>query len=86
MIQRVRAPISVDAVYDHKKRTFTPRAVVWEGRIYKVNKIGFHHTFREGRILYHVFSVTCPTIFFRIVCNTENLSWEVQEISDGEPD
>lgn len=61
-----------------------PKAILWEGRVYQVRQVGYHHTVRTGRTLYHVFSVTCDGLFFRIVCNTDTLSWEVEEIADGE--
>jgi len=85
MIQKIDAPISVDLYFDHKLRKVFPRLVIWEGREYLITKIGLHHAFREGRILYHVFSVESPSLFFRLVFNTESLHWRVQEIADGEP-
>lgn len=83
MIQRVSSPVSVKLFFDHKIRKAFPREVLWEGRDYLIIKIGNHHTFREGRVLYHVFSVVSANLFFRLVFNTENLSWKVEEISDG---
>lgn len=61
----------------------SPRWVVWEGKTYEVTKIGLHHTFRQGRVLYHVFSVETPTLFLRLVLDTETLRWRLEEISDG---
>lgn len=84
MIQKIDAPISVDLYFDHKQRIVTPRSLVWEAREYKIIKIGFHHTVRAGRTLFHVFSVECPTLFFRLVLDTDTLHWRVEEISDGE--
>ena len=84
MIQRLSAPVSVAAVFDHKGRAFVPRKVLWEGREYGVEKIGFHHTFRQGRTLYHVFSVAAEALFFRLVLDTETLLFSLEEIADGE--
>lgn len=86
MIERVHAPVSVKLIFNHKVRKSYPKEVQWEGKIYSIKKVGLHHTFREGRTLYHVFSAVSENIFFRLVLNTENLSWTVEEISDGEPD
>ncbi|KKS14592.1 MAG: hypothetical protein UU80_C0029G0009 [candidate division WWE3 bacterium GW2011_GWA1_41_8] len=83
MIERLKAPISIFSFYDHKRKLFTPLVVIWEGRKYKVSKIGYHHTYRSGRVLHHVFSVATKNLYFRLVCNTENFFWEVEEISDG---
>jgi hypothetical protein len=84
MIEKLKAPISVYSFYNHRKRVFFPGIILWEGRRYNVTKVGYHHTYRLGRVLYHVFSVATKELYFRLVCNTENLSWEVEEISDGQ--
>lgn len=60
----------------------TPKWVKWKNRVYKIKKIGLHHTYREGRTLYHVFSVITDTLFLRLRLNTENLSWKLEEIDD----
>lgn len=85
MIQKIDTPVSVTLRFDHKRRVSYPLEIVWEGRDYRITKVGFHHTFREGRILYHIFSVSTSTLFFRLSLNTENLFWKVEEISDGLP-
>lgn len=86
MITKVKAPLSVICLYDHKKRHFRPSTVVWEGRVHKIVKLGYHHAFRAGKTLLHVFSAASPTVFFKLVFNTDSLSWEVEEISDGQAD
>lgn len=62
-----------------------PKWVKWKNKIYKIEKVGLHHTFREGRTLYHAFSVVTKTLFFRIVLDTDTLNWKLEEISDGLP-
>ncbi|MBU1133156.1 MAG: hypothetical protein ABIA11_04080 [Patescibacteria group bacterium] len=84
MIQKLSAPISVLSYFNHKKRKFSPLLVVWEGKEHKVSKIGYQHKFWSGNTLFHVFSVVCEGIFFKIKLNTQSLSWEIEEISDGE--
>lgn len=86
MITKVKTPVSIIAVYDHKKRDFRPSVVIWEGHRYKIVKLGYHHTFRTGKTLFHVFSGVAETIFFKLVLNTDDLSWEVEEVSDGQAD
>ncbi|MEK7188644.1 MAG: hypothetical protein AAB685_02215 [Patescibacteria group bacterium] len=86
MIQKVNVPVSVSLVFDHIKCRVFPKWVHWEGKLYPIFKIGLHHTFREGMVLYHVFSVVSNTLFFRLVLNTDNLHWRLEEISDGMPD
>lgn len=60
-----------------------PKYVVWKGRNYTIDKIGLHHSYHEGRTLYHIFSVTAFTIFMRLKLNTDNLLWRLEEISDA---
>lgn len=84
MIQKLDVPVSVVSVFDHKSRTAVPKKILYEGREHAIKKIGFHHTFRDGRTLYHVFSVASDSTFFRIVMNTETLAWRLEEVDDGE--
>ena len=84
MIQKLSVPVSVDLFFDHKFRRSIPIRVIWENRNYPIIKIGLHHTYRQGRTLYHVFSAISQSIYFRLVFNTENLSWSLEEIADGE--
>lgn len=84
MIQKIDIPVSVVSLFDHKKRSFVPKKVLFEGREHLIEKIGFHHTYRDGRALNHVFSVASASTFFRLVFETENLTWRVTEIGDGE--
>lgn len=86
MIQKIKAPISVTFKFDHRLRVVKPEKIVWSGRTYPVLKVGLHHHYRHGRTLYHVFSVASEGIFFRLLLNTDNLFWTLEEISDGLPD
>lgn len=85
MIQKISAPVSVVFVFDHKRRVATPRQVIWEGRVFQVVKVGLHHHYKKGNTLYHVFSVSTHTLYFRLLFNTENLFWTLEEIHDGLP-
>ncbi len=59
-----------------------PKWVRWKARVYKIKKIGLHHTYRKGLTLYHVFSVVTDTLFMRLVLNTDNLLWKLEEVAD----
>jgi len=84
MITKLKVPVSIYSFYNHKKGSFYPKLVFWEGRKYKTTKIGYHHKYKKGKALIHVFSILAGNIYFKLLHNTENLSWEVEEISDGE--
>ncbi len=83
MIQKVSIPASVKTIFNHTTRVTTPKVILWEGREYLVKTIGLHHTYRDGRNLFHVFSVSCDTLAFRLVLDTESLVWTIEEVSDG---
>jgi len=85
MIQKISAPVSVQLVYDHRLRTVAPRQIFWDGKAIRVSTVGMHHTIREGRTLFHIFSVTSQDLFFRLKLDTDNLFWTLEEIADGLP-
>jgi hypothetical protein len=82
MVEKISTPVSVSLAFDSKKMKSYPKWVVWNGRLYPILKVGLHHVYREGRTLYHVFSVVSRSIFFRLVFNTENLQWRLEEVED----
>jgi hypothetical protein len=86
MIQKINEPISVNLIYDHLKGRVYPQSVSWNNRTYQIKKIGLHHTFRQGKTLYHIFSVVTSTLFLKLRFNSETLMWRLEEISDGEAD
>lgn len=83
---KVDVPVAVTLLYEPRKPELRPISVRWDGREYQITRLGLHHTFREGRTLYHVFSVASETAFFRLVLNTDNLFWRLTEVSDGQTD
>lgn len=62
--------------------TDSPKKVLFAGREHLIEKVGYHHVYREGRTLFHVFSVASKTLFFRLVLNTDNLNWRLEEIEN----
>ncbi len=82
----INAPVTVAFVSWSKGAKIYPISLQWDGRLYKVTKIGFHHRFRQGRTLHHIFSVLAGGTFFKINLDTESLLWRLEEISDGLPD
>jgi hypothetical protein len=61
----------------------TPKWIKWKNRVYKIDQIGLHHKYYEGKTLYHIFSVISKNTFLKIKLNTENLIWQLEEISHG---
>lgn len=83
MDNAINESISVSLVYDSKTKRSFPRSIVWKNRIYRVSKLGLHHSYREGDKLLHVFSVLCGSVLFKLNFDTHTLHWKLVEISDG---
>ena len=83
MAEIIDQPISVSLISDIKLNKVYPYFFKWQNRIYKINQVGLHHTERVGRILFHIFSVTDGSNFFRLSFNTETLFWKLEEIENG---
>ena len=79
---KIDEPVSVISSYNHCLRTVSPRKLIWSGREYLVTRTGLHHTYREGRTLFHVFSVVANNVFFRLILNTDNLFWQLDEVDE----
>ena len=86
MIQDIKAPISVFLHYNHRKNTASPVKLLWEGREYLIKKLGLHYSFRKGKTLFHVFTVSAGELFFKLIMNTDNLFWSVEQIGDDMPE
>lgn len=79
---RISEPVSVICSHSAFPAYVVPKKVVWKNREYVVKKLGLHHVFREGKTLFHVFSVVTETIFMRLVLNTDTLFWKLEEIGE----
>ena len=79
MTEIIDEQISVALLFNHLKRLVTPSVIYWHGRRYTITKVGLHHTVREGRVLFHIFSVTDGTTFFKLQMDTETLGWRLLE-------
>ena len=85
MQEIINEKISVITIFRHRstQNEVLPWKIKWQGRIYHIQKIGFHHLIREGRKLFHIFSVTDGNLDFRLRFDTENLHWILEEVFDG---
>jgi len=83
MREVIKEKISVVSFYNREKNVVMPWLLKWQGKRYKISKLGYHHTQRIGRVLHHIFSVTDGTMFFKLDLDTENLIWTLEEVADG---
>jgi hypothetical protein len=75
--------VSVDLRYDHATNVSCPKVMRWHGRTYHITDVGLHHRIWEGSVRIHVFSVTDGSSYFRLLFNTETLSWRLMEIDEA---
>lgn len=61
-----------------------PRLLTWNNKNYKITKLGLHHKYFEGKVLFHIFSVTSDSLFFRLKLNTQNLIWTLEDFKEYE--
>lgn len=59
-----------------------PKWIFWNGRTYKISKVGLHHSYYEGKSLYHIFSVISGNLFLRLKLKSENLTWILESIQE----
>lgn len=83
MLEKINEKVSATLVYDQKRGAVYPSQLFWQGRTFAITKIGYHHLTREGRNTKHIFSVSNDSLFFKLALDTENLSWTLEEVSDG---
>jgi len=57
-----------------------PTSMSWRNRDYKITKVGLHHTYLEGKMLVHIFSVLAGDLFLKLKLNTKHLTWNLIEI------
>lgn len=82
MPEAINDPVSVALFSNHTSGKIIPYSVYWHGRRYLTKTVGLHHTYRHGRTLVHVFSVTDGATFFRLEMNTETLDWRLTEVEN----
>lgn len=86
MRQEINVPVSVIMDFNHYQDKIKPIQIQWNNRDYRIEEVGMHHHFYQGKKLFHVFSVTSKGMFFKLLLNTENLFWKLMEVDDGLPD
>lgn len=85
MIEKVDEPISVATIYSAEKRRTVPWILGWHNRRLKVTEVGFHHYYKDGKRLIHVFEVVADSnMHMRLSYDTQSLNWTLEAISDGQ--
>jgi hypothetical protein len=82
MAETINESVSVDLLSNAIKGKVYPWMVHWRGRRYTIRQVGLHYVERAGRVLYHIFSVTDGTTYFKLRFDTETLGWKLMETED----
>lgn len=80
MTETINESVSVNLWSSHRRKSAVPWLLSWRGRRYRITQVGLHHTYREGRTLIHVFTVTDGVTGFRLTFDTETLSWKLTDV------
>jgi len=81
--EKINERVSVVTVYSREKGTVMPCKMRWHGRDYVMNKLAYHHKDRQGRTIIHIFHVSDGTNDFRLLHNSDTLSWILEEVLHG---
>lgn len=83
MSEIINEKVSVLVYYDRDKVTVMPLKVKWQGRVYRIDKIGMQYPVRQGRKLLHYFAViTTDKTSFKLKYDTETMHWILEEVID----
>lgn len=82
MLTHIGEKVSVNFKYNHLTGKSYPKEIVWRNKEYLIDKLGLHYTLFKGETLFHIFSVTTDHYYFRLVLNTKNLMWTLEEVAD----
>lgn len=83
MIEKINQRIDVVTIYKSLGSTVVPYKIKWNGKVYYIKNIGYHHREKIGNVVYHIFSVSSNSLDFRLKHDPTNLSWILEEVSDG---
>ncbi len=82
VVEKIKESVSVNLIFNHKKRKTSVSKVTWQNRPYKITRQGLHHTYKRGSTVMHVFSVVSDTISFKLILDSSSLIWTLEETYD----
>ena len=83
MGEKIKEPVSVSLLFNHKKRKTSISKIVWKNKVHKIVTHGLRYTFKKGDTLMQVFSVASETTNFKLVLDTSSLTWTLEEVYDS---
>lgn len=83
MSEKINEKVSILTVFNRTTGRVMPYRMQWQGRTYVMTKLAYHHKARLGRLIMHVFHVSDGKNDYRLLLNTENLQWTLEEVVYG---
>lgn len=78
---QVNEPIEVLAAF--KKSGLAPLFFKWNGRKIKIEAVDLKYKFKRGDTLFRCFLVSCANASYKIICDSQNMSWTIEEVSSN---
>ncbi|MCR4263394.1 MAG: hypothetical protein NUV98_01585 [Candidatus Roizmanbacteria bacterium] len=83
MHERINERVKILSIYDPQTGTTTPYRMKWRNHVHDITQVTYYHSERLGRTVLHIFHLTDGNLDFKVVLNSETLSWILKEVSDG---
>ncbi|OGK54248.1 hypothetical protein A3B56_03480 [Candidatus Roizmanbacteria bacterium RIFCSPLOWO2_01_FULL_45_11] len=80
---RTNELVKVLTVYDPDQGRTIPHRIKWQNTVHTIRTISYYHRERRGQSIFHIYHVNDGTCDFRILCDSESLSWKLEEVIDG---
>lgn len=77
MLKKTNEQISVLVAF--VKNKVMPLSFEWGGRNYSIDKVNLAYSSRDGRKLWHYFSVSSGNSCFKLALDSEENNWVLQE-------
>lgn len=85
MREKINKEVSVVMYYSAKQKVARPHLLNWQNKDYSLGKIGYYHSYMEGRDMQHIYELVDKesTMHFRLRLDSSNLHWTLETIHDG---
>ena len=83
MHERINERVKILSIYDPQTGKTIPYRMKWRGFVHDIQRVTYYHPERLGRNILHIFHLTDGNLDFKVVLNSETLSWILKEVSDG---
>ena len=83
MHAKINERVKILSIYDPVSGKTTPYRMKWRDQVHRIKQVTYYHPERMGREILHIFHLTDGNLDFKVVLNSETLSWMLEEVSDG---